>query len=151
MENKTKVIITRSSEWMNRRRPYAILIDGAQAGSVKNGSSEEFTVAPGEHQIKSKLGFFYSPEFSVDIKQDQIIYLRARSGFRLFMPLYILLLAGVLINFFYNIKHLPRPDWFEWVQVITLSPFLLFFLYYLTIGRKKYLLLEDDKDNIFAK
>ena len=46
MENKTKIIITRSAEWMNRLRPYTILIDGVQAGFVKNGSSEEFTISP---------------------------------------------------------------------------------------------------------
>ncbi|HLK28359.1 MAG TPA: hypothetical protein VKT28_07245 [Puia sp.] len=35
MENKTKIIITRKSERLNRLRSIKILIDGIEAGSIK--------------------------------------------------------------------------------------------------------------------
>jgi hypothetical protein len=149
MENKTKIIITRSSEWMNRLRSYTIFIDGMPAGFVKNGSSEEFIVTPGVHKLQAKLGFFYSKEFSANVGVDQIVYLKTKSALRFYWPLYILLLAGVLLNLLN--KNADKTVWIAPVEWICISPFILYFLYYLTAGRKKYLLLDDDKDNIFSK
>jgi len=151
MENKTKIIITRPSEWVNRLRPIRIFIDGKETISVKNGSSEELVVAPGNHHIYGRLSFFYSEHFGINIKQDEIIYLRVRSSLRLYWPLYFLLIAGIVIGLLLK-NSMPdkRPAWILWVQLATILPFILYMLYYLTLGRKKYLVIEDDKDNVFA-
>lgn len=72
MENKTKIIITRPSEWVNRLRPIRIFIDGTETASVKNGSSEEIAVSPGSHKIYGKLSWFYSPDFDFDISRMKL-------------------------------------------------------------------------------
>src|SRR5580698_7054159 len=102
MENKTKIIITRSSEWMNRLRSYTILIDKIDAGSVKNGSSEEFIVAVGEHKVQCKLSWFYSPEFNINLKQDEVAYLRVKNALRFYLPLVLLFVVGLLFNLYYR-------------------------------------------------
>ena len=106
----------------------------------------------GVHRIQSKLGFFYSQECSANVGADQIAYLKTKSALRFYWPLYILLLAGVLLNLL-NKNNADKAGIFrvnpaEWICI---SPFILYFLYYLTVGRKKYLMLEEDKDNIFSK
>jgi hypothetical protein len=151
MENKTKIIITRKSEWMNRLRSYTIFIDGAEAGFVKNGSSEEFNVQPGEHTVYCKLNWFYSPEFKTAIHPDEIEYLRVKSGMRFYYVFVFLFLAGILVNFYYKQSHIHRPQWVWWMVICTLVPYILYILYYFTIGRKKYFILEKDSENVFAK
>ncbi len=100
-ENKTKIIITRSAEWMNRLRSYKVFIDGAEAGAVKNNSSEEVVVAPGEHKIQCKMSWFSSPEFNVNIKQDEIVYLRTKNALRFYLPLLLVFVIGTVINYYY--------------------------------------------------
>ena len=136
---------------MNRLRSYKIFIDGAEAGSVSNGSSEELIVAPGDHKIQCRLSWYYSPQFDVSSRQDEIIYLRTRSSLRLYWPLYFLLIAGLLIGFFLKKSFTDyRPVWLIWAQFATILPFVLYMLYYLTLGRKNYLMIEEDKENVFA-
>jgi hypothetical protein len=151
MENKTKVIIARPSEWVNRLRPIRIFIDGTEAASLKNGSSEEIAVSPGSHKIYGRLSWFYSTEFEVDIKQNEVVYLRTRSSLRLYWPLYFLLIAGILFTYVLK-KNSPdyRPVWLIWIEFASILPFVLYMFYYLTLGRKKYLVIEEDKDNVFA-
>jgi hypothetical protein len=151
MESKTKIILTRSSEWMNRLRVYRVFIDGMEIGSVKNGSSEEFAVMPGAHKIQCKQTFYSSPEFDINLRQDEILYLRTRTAARLYWPLYFLLIAGIFIGFIIkNMSQGNRPDWLLWVQIATILPFVVYMLYYFTLGRKKFLMIEEDKENVFA-
>ena len=150
-ENKTKIIITRSSQFLHRARLVKILIDGKEAGAVKNGSSEEFVVAPGSHKLQCKLSWYYSPESEVNIKQDEIIYLRTKSAATFYWPLYLLLLVGIFISYGYKSSASTRPEWVLWVQLICIFPFVLYVLYYLTLGRRKYFKLDEDVNNVFAK
>ena len=149
MDNKTKIIITRGSEWLNRLRPYAIFIDGNQAGAVKNNSSEEFIVEPGTHKLYCKLAYYQSAEFTVDIKQDEIVYLRTKNALRFYWPLYILLAIGLVLSVL-NRHSTTGPITWPYLQWVFILPFLLYVLYYLTAGRKKYILIEKDKNNIFS-
>jgi hypothetical protein len=151
MENKTKIILTRKSAWLNRLRPIRILIDRAEAGSISNGSSEEFVVDPGIHKIQCQLSWYQSREFDVDIKPDQIIYLKVRNAAKLYWPLYFLLLAAIFASFIYKGHQSDRPEWLLPAQILLMLPFILYVLYYISIGRKKYFAIEEDMDNVFAK
>ena len=150
-ENKTKIIITRPSQWLNRARPIKILIDGTEGGFVSNGSSEEFIIGPGTHKLQCKMTWYYSPETDINIKEDEIIYLKTKSTAQFYWPLYFLLLIGVYISFTNKGPKATRPEWLLWVELLTIFPFVLYTLYYLTLGRKKYFKLEEDVNNVFAK
>jgi len=150
-ENKTKIIITRTSVRMNRSRFMKILIDGKEAGAIKNASSEEFLVPAGTHKLQCNMSWYSGPEFEVNVKQDEIIYLKAKSTAKFYWPLYFLLLIGVFIGYVNKGPETSRPEWVLWVELITIFPFVIYVLYYLTLGRKKYFKLEEDLNNVFAK
>jgi hypothetical protein len=150
MESKTKIIMTRKGEWMNRARAYNVLIDEQKTGIVKNDSSEEYAVAPGAHTVRCGLMWYSSPSITVNLKEGEIAYLRVKNGMKYYLPLFILMVVGVLLNLVWSGRPAERPDWVIYVQLGLLLPALLYIMYFITLGRKKYLVIEQDKDNFFA-
>ena len=151
MENRTKIILTRKSEWMNRSRPYHVLIDGMDAGSIANGSTQEFMVSPGSHTVQCKMAWYCSPLFQVDLKMEEIEYLRVRAGMKYYWPLFFILLVGISINLFYTHDSGEKPLSLIMLQLVCILPSLLYMLYYLTLGKQKYLVIEEDRENAFSK
>lgn len=149
MENKTKIIVSRSSEWVNRLRTYKVFINGTQVGSLKNGSSEEFEVQPGSNSIQCKVDWYSSQPFVVEAKEGETVYMRVKNGMTLYWPFFIAVLAGVFLVFYYRGKP-DRPDWVTPVSFVLLIPGVLYSLYYTTLGRKKFLVLGKDTKNVFA-
>lgn len=150
MENKTKIILTRRSEWLNRLRSYKIFIDDKEVGSIKNGSSDEFIITAGVHQIQCKIAWYSSPVFTINIEQGSVEYLIVKNGLKYYWPMILLLFIGLIVNIIYTGTHEDRPLGIFIIQLALILPALLYMLYYLTFGRKEYLLIEEDKDNIFA-
>jgi len=149
MENKTKIVLNRKQEWINRLRTYRVLIDGKEVGSVRNGSAEEFMVTPGTHTVQSKVNWCSSGVYTADLRQDEIIYLKVSNGMKFYWVVFIFILAALLLRqFYYRISE--RTGWLAPVQLVLILPSLCYLLYYLTIGRNKYLELGPDKDNLFA-
>ena len=150
MDNKTKIILSRPNEWLNRARSYRVIIDDHDAGAIKNGSSEEFLLSPGKHQVQCKLAWYSSAVLPVDINQDEIAYLVVSNGMKYYWPSFILLLLGVLLNLSFVRNQFQKPLWVTALQLVLILPTLLYMFYYMTAGRKNYLRLEEDKDNIFV-
>jgi len=150
MSNKTKIILTRHSAWMNRLRSYTVYIDNREAGSIRNGSSEEFSIAPGAHQVQCKMAWYSSQPFTVNVDENKIEYLVVKSGIKYYWLMFVLLLTGLLINAFHQSRGEERPMWIFVLQFALILPALCYMLYYLTVGRKNYLLIEEDKENIFS-
>jgi hypothetical protein len=143
-----KIILNRGSEWRNRARSYAILIDGAEVGKIANNTSEEFTVADGAHTIIAKISWCSSNVFDVTVKGNDIAYLRVKSGMKYFSVLYAILLIGIIATNFLK-RQYGNTTWYLPVMLLMVGVPVLYVLYYLTIGRTKYLLIEDDKNNVF--
>jgi len=150
MENKTKIILSRRSEWINRSRNITVYIDGNEAGRIRNGSTEEFLVSPGSHQLQCRIAWYSSPVIVVNMEPQEVEYLVVKSGMKYYWPLFFLLLAGVLLNLLFTYRRDERPWWMLLVQTLLILPALVYFLYYMTAGRKKYLQIEKDQDNFFA-
>jgi len=145
----TKIIVNRKSEWMNRVRPVRIFIDSVERGAVANGSSEEFLVEPGMHTMQCKINWHSSAELSFLVNEGETKFLKIRYGMKYYTALYILLLVALISRFLLTVAHIPKPMYFYWIQVAFMIPFIVYLLFYFTIGRKQYLLLEEDKENIF--
>jgi hypothetical protein len=150
MEQKSKIIITRKSEWLNRLRGYRVFIDGNESGKVGNGSSEEFVTDAGLHKVQCKVSWYGSREFEVETKPGEISYLLVKSGMKYFWIFYILLIGGLGFNLFYRFTHIKRPDYAQNVELALVLPAILYLLYYLSFARKDYLVLSKDTKNIFA-
>jgi len=69
---------------------------------------------------------------------------------RFYWPLIFLMMSGILINFFFSGRSLQRPVWASYLQLVLVLPGLLYLLYHLIFARKKYLIIEEDKENIFS-
>jgi len=145
----TKIILNRKNELMSRTRPIKVFIDNVERGTVANGSSAELPVEPGMHTIQCKISRFGSAELNLLVNEGETKFLRVRSGMKYYFFLYILLLLALVSKFLLRMADIPKPEYLDWLQVVLVFPFILYFLYYVTIGKNKYLLLEEDKENIF--
>jgi hypothetical protein len=144
-----KIIVSRKGEFANRRRNYRLFIDGKEVGSIKSDSSEEFEVEAGTHTVQCKINWCYSPDFKVDVLEGKNSYIRVASGMKFYPPLLILMFIGVFFPVYFKLAKLTLPDWTNTVKIILVVPALVYLLYYLTLNRKRYLLISDDKNNPF--
>ncbi|MFT3824953.1 MAG: hypothetical protein QM731_13605 [Chitinophagaceae bacterium] len=151
MENKTKIILNRKQEWINRARSFKVYIDGSEVGRIRNDSAEEFSISPGEHVVQCKVDWCTSRTVTINLRQDEKAYLKVQSGMKYYLYLVIPLFIGVLLNLVWRTQGVAaKPAWFYIVQTMLILPALCYLFYYVTFGRKQYLLLEADKDNLFA-
>lgn len=129
-----KLNIQRTNEYNNRMREYQIYIDNVFVGSIGNGSTKDFEITEGKHTIEAKIDWCGSPKVIVEINDDETKYLKV-GGFKYgkwLMPITMIL---VIIHF-----PLTRFLDFDYMLIFSLPTFFLL-LYYITIGRKKYLTL----------
>jgi len=145
----TKIIMNRKSELMSRTRRIKVFIDNVERGTVANGSSEEFLVEPGMHTIQCKINWYSSGELDLLLNEGETKFLRVRSGMKYYLPLYILGLLALVSKLLLRAAKIPAPDYLDWLQLVLVAPFILYFLFYITIGKKQYLLLGEDTENIF--
>jgi hypothetical protein len=128
------VIVNRKSEVLNLTRNYGIYIDGKKVGTIANGETQEFSLPPGSHTVIAKIDWCSSPAVSFDLEAEEVKSLKV-GGFKhgnwlmSFAPLLIIL--ATITNVKYGNKYL----------VLLSIPVFLLLIYYLTLGRKKYLTL----------
>lgn len=128
--------IERSNEFTNRMREFIILIDGQQAGTIANGATKEFTVSPGQHRLAAKIDWCSSPELTIDVKEDD------KSSFNVSGFKYANWLIG--IGAFILIIHFILQETMQiYYGIFFLAPLFLMLLYYLTLGRNKYLAVTE--------
>ncbi|MEE4197688.1 MAG: hypothetical protein V2I54_08595 [Bacteroidales bacterium] len=133
-----KLILSRRKEWQNRGRKFGIYIDGEKADVLENGEIKELELDPGKHTVKFKMDWMSSPEKELEISEEKSKSVEV-SGFKLgkwLYPLFYLVLA-----LFFIIKVFLEKTIDELVYIMI--PLLAVYLYYLTIGRKKYLEIKE--------
>ena len=144
-----KLILTRKGSVVNRRQRFKVLLDGAEAGQIKNDDTEEFTLEPGKHRVQCKVNWMSSEVQTVDFKDGVNTYLTVGNGLKFIVPLYFLMLAGLLFPFYFHLVKAPVPDYVSTLKVVLILPAILYYLLYLTVFRKKYLVIGEDKSNPF--
>lgn len=145
-----KLVLTRKASFTNRRYPYIVLINGVVVGKIKNDDTEEYTLPPGKHLIQCKVSWMSSLETTVELKENTNTYLRVNSGMKFIIPLYILLFIGALLPYlFRQILKVPIPPYVHLLEIILMAPALIYYISYISIFRKKYLVITEDKSNPF--
>ena len=132
--------LKRTSEYNNRMRDYKIFIDGKQVGTIANGETKDFPTTVGQHIVTAKVDWCSSPELSIEPKESQTSSLKV-GGFKygqILMPIGI----GLIVLHFILSKFAD----FDYIMFLV-APLFLLLVYYLTIGRKKYLTLEEVNEN----
>jgi len=142
-----RIILERKSQWLNRLKSYRVEIDGTEAGKVSNGTAEEFEVPGGNHTIACKVNWCSSNNYDFEVKPGETVYLNVKSGMKYFWPVYAVFFSTLLVRILYKKK---LSEQFNWVISGIMFACALYFLYFITIGRKQYLKVEKDTKNIFA-
>ena len=102
------------------------------------------------HSVQCKIAWYSSTVYTVSIDQGSVEYLLVKSGVRYYALMLLSLFAGVIINLVYSHILMERPFGIFVLQLALILPALLYMLYYMTVGKKNYLVIEVDKDNFFA-
>ena len=144
-----KLILTRKGSMVNRRQKYKVLIDGVEAGQIKNDDTEEFTLPAGPHTLQCKINWLSSSVETIDLQDGLNTYRSVSNGMKFIVPLYFMLLAGILIPFFFTLSKSPVPSFINILKLILILPMVIYLGLYLTAFRKKYLLIGEDKSNPF--
>ena len=122
MENTNKIIVSRPNQWLNRTRIVKVFIDDVEAGSIKNGSSEEFAISSGQHNVQCRMAWYSSPVITVNLNQNEIEYLVVKNAMKYYWPLFLLMLTGVCINLFYLRFQEQRPLGASFLQLALILP-----------------------------
>lgn len=145
----TKIIVNRKGEWINRARGFRVFLDGKEMGKIANGGAEDYPVEPGMHTLYCKIDWCSSEAFQIEIKEGETKFVKAASGMRYYPIGVVLLIISLFLGPLLDVLKLEKPANLSTIQLIILLPTLLYITYYMTFGRKKYILLKEDKDNFF--
>lgn len=143
-----RIILVRKRAWRSRMRNYKVIINGVQQGEIGNGNTEEFEVPAGSNEIHCSINWLSSNSYTADIRPGEVVYLKVVSGIKYFWIAYGITIFFLVGRLFYRdrLKLDGNP-----IMAILLILVLCYYLYYLTIGRKSYLKIEEDSSSVFAK
>jgi len=131
----TTIQITRPNEWANRIRRYKIYLDNVEQGTIANNTTLDLYVTEGKHKLVAKMAWYSSKEMEIDIKENEIKYVKVTASTItkwfpfLSIPFFVLCLLG--------------KEWIPQIQYLLIIPILLIIGYMLTVGRKNYLDLKE--------
>lgn len=127
--------IQRIKEFNNSMRDYKIFIDGKQVGTIAYGETKDFTTSAGKHNVTAKIDWCSSPDILIDVKENETIALNI-SGFKISKWLILLMLGIIVLHLILSVT-----IGFYMVKFLLVLPFITL-IYYLTIGRKEYLVIR---------
>jgi hypothetical protein len=149
MEDKSRIIIRKTSQWLDRHEVYDFFVDDTKVGTIGRASPLYFIITPGVHKFQCKIKQFSSPEFELKIKPEEIIYLRTGKRHSQYLPAFFWFLTCVISFLVFKILG-KSPQWLIIFQMASFGFYIIYSLYNLTLGRKKYLSLEKDKKTFFS-
>ena len=130
------IIINRTSEYLNRLRNYDVYIDGKKVDTISNGETKEFNISAGQHSILIKIDWCSSQILLVDINDNETKSFKV-GGFKngnWLIPAALVILSSISSRLF-DFNYL----------FYLIIPFFLSMVYYMTLGRKQYLTLKENK------
>jgi hypothetical protein len=136
--------IQRTSELNNRLRDYRIYIDGEKIGTIADGETKNFIISSGQHSIIAKIDWCSSPEISFNIIDTDTKTFNV-GGFKGGNK--IVLITIGLIALYFILKVLLQNSYT--IFFLLTVPFVLG--YYITVGRKRYLILTEIETSDFPK
>ncbi len=150
MEAQSRIVLRRSSEWINRLRSFKVIIDGQQLGSIANGATSDFRLSPGKHLVQCKVDWCGSRAFEVDLKEGENAYLLVKNGMKYYMQIVLPLFVLIGLNLYFSFSGTPKPAWFNYLLIAVALPSLAYILYYTLISRNDYLQITKDEKTGFA-
>ena len=131
-----KLVVTRSSEWMNMGRSLRLYMDGQKLGTISNGDTKQFDLADGTHVFKAKIDWCGCREYTFTVTGNEIKEVTVSSfGYYIhFVTIFSGLLSlHFLLNWLFDFYYLV------WIIAIYLPTLC----YYFTFGRNRFLLVRE--------
>ena len=128
--------IKRPSTFVNGYRNYTVKVDGKTVGSIRDGQTKEFTLDKGAFKVTAHVDWYSSNPIYIDTNERQEITLEVRP-FKLTLLTITVVFAsitGSALGYFV----LKNP-----LLLLLLIPAILYTIYLITMGRKKYLVLTQ--------
>lgn len=133
-----KIILSRKKEWVNRARKFNVFIDGEKKDSIANGEIKEIELNPGKHKIMLKVDWCSSPELELNLKEEKskTVEVCSFKANRWLFPIMYVVIGIYFISVF-----ILKKDIKELMYIVL--PIAAVYFYYLTFGRKKYIVIEE--------
>jgi len=135
----SKIIIHRPYHWYDRKFGYQVLINQQPVANLCNNEKQEVVLAaPGI--IEAKIMWCGSTVVSIDPAKEENIQLRIRPNTTLHQLLLVTVAVSIsciaLANLF------PQYEWVKYATTAVLSGMLLLLTRLVTVGRRRWILLE---------
>lgn len=131
-----RIVIVRSSEYMNMFRGFGLYLNGKKLGDIFNNETEEFEIPEGEHELVAKIDWCSSSVINFNISGNDVQTFSV-GGFKhnkVILPMSaILYLLHLVMNYFFHIQ----------LSIFFVLPLILLLTFYISVGRKQYLSLEQ--------
>jgi hypothetical protein len=88
MSTSASIDVERQEGWLDRARPYKVIIDGQRAGTVGHGQQQSFEVVPGAHEVFLKLDWCRSPKLTVDVASGERAKVNCAAGGNFWMTFF---------------------------------------------------------------
>lgn len=131
------IIIKRKTDYVNSFRSYQLILDGKKVGTIKNGETKELETTTGQHCIQAKIDWYTSPELVItlnEVDKKELTVAEFKNSWLLIVGFAVAGLSKYLINAFHFVPL---------YGIFFILPLLLISLYYLTLGRKKYISIKE--------
>ncbi len=134
----SKLIVRRSSEWVNKMRAIGLYLNGKKIGTINDGETKEFKLEPGTHSLRAKIDWCGSENLNFSLEDGEIkkVELKSFKNGSWLMPL---VLIAAILGFIFD--HYFDFNLYVLVSIITI-PSTVYILFFLTYRRNKYLQLK---------
>ncbi|KKB71632.1 MULTISPECIES: hypothetical protein [Bacillus] len=102
MNKETYIEVNRTSQYINKMRRFSVLIDGVEAGKIKDGERLRIDLQPGEHDIQVKINWCTSQTLRFILDEGEVLKFRCGSpvrGWKMFFTLFYVLAAPEKYSF----------------------------------------------------
>lgn len=82
MNKETYIEVNRTSQYINKMRRFSVLIDGVEAGKIKDGERLRIDLQPGEHDIQVKINWCTSQTLRFILDEGEVLKFRCGSPVR---------------------------------------------------------------------
>ena len=131
----SKLLINRISKWPNQGRNIEIYLDEVKLGTIGNEAIKEFDISNEPHKLKAKISWLGSNTIEFETTEDKNIQLTVVR-----MP-YLIIFGFVFMSIYFILRALFNLN-YPLLMIISI-PGLLYYIYYVTLGRNKHLSLKE--------
>tara|TARA_R110000737_G_scaffold342281_1_gene367002 strand:+ start:39829 stop:40239 length:411 start_codon:yes stop_codon:yes gene_type:complete len=132
-----RLTVRRTSEWNNKLRAFKILLNDEEVRLIEDGKTEEIELESGTHELVVKIDWCSSQTVNIAVTGNENVTFEV-AGFK--YAGWIAPIATGTFVIYYFLTKFTESSW-DWMLVIPIVA-ILYPIYYITIGKKKYLRLR---------